>query len=92
MPNHNDLKKHVYNFYNLNKNEGNLFIRNHFLAEGFNQQTIYRFIKDAKNGVPLGRKKGAEEKPLSTTQSTKKESNDFSTIKEASVSVKSHQS
>ena len=57
MPNQNDLKKRVYNFYNLNKNEGNLFIRNHFLAEGFNQQTIYRFIKDAKNGVPLGRKK-----------------------------------
>jgi len=62
MPNHNDLKKHVYNFYNLNKNEGNLFIRNHFLAEGFNQQTIYRFIKDAKNGVPLGRKKGSGRK------------------------------
>jgi len=67
MPNQQKIKKRLYAFYDLNKEKGDRFIKNHFLAEGYNLKTISRFIKDAKNNVPLGRKKGRGKKPTVNT-------------------------
>ena len=67
MPNQQDLKNRLYAFYELNKEKGERFIRDHFLAEGYSRCTIYRFLNDAKNGVPLGRKKGSGKKPIFNT-------------------------
>ena len=38
MPNQQDLKKRMYNMYNLNKNGRDLFIKNHFVTEGLTEQ------------------------------------------------------
>ena len=92
MPNQQELKKRLYAFYDLNKEKGDRFIKNHFLTEGYNLKTISRFIKDAKNNVPLGRKKGRGKKPTVTPQSTENESDDYSTTKKASVSTELLQS
>ena len=67
MPNQQDLKNRLYAFYKFNKEKGDSFIRNHFLAEGCSKSTINRFLNDAKNGVPLGRKKGSGKKPVFNT-------------------------
>ena len=59
MPNQSELKKRVYQFYKMDQNRSKHEIFLHFSAEGEPKKTIYRFINDAMNGVPLERKKGS---------------------------------
>ena len=70
MPNQQELKRSLYAFYDLNKEKGYRFIKNHFLTEVYNLKTISRFITDAKNNVPPGRKNGRGKNRQSIPQST----------------------
>lgn len=72
MPNQSELKKRVYQFYKMDQNRSKHEIFLHFSAEGEPKKTIYRFINDAMNGVPLERKKGSGKKSLINTSTNRK--------------------
>ena len=63
--------------HKFNKEKGDRFIRTHFLAEGCIKSTINLFKNDAKNSMPLGRKKGSGKKTGFNTQSTENDLSDL---------------
>ena len=53
MSNQLELKKHVYEFYNLNRDQKKSFAWKHFQVEGCNRSTVYKYINDAEQEKPI---------------------------------------
>ena len=62
-----DIKSHLYKFYNEKKEKGKQYVTAHFFAENVPKTTIYRHINNAACGKQLARKNISGRKPIFNT-------------------------